>query len=260
MMKTHATLALLMGVSISLTACTTSNTNAVAANRDAAHSSHNALDWAGVYRGVLPCADCPGIETVVELKQDGTYITQAKYLGKNYEVAPDQGQFSWADAGNTITLSGAEPARYAVGENQLTRLAIDGSSITGPNAEHYVLTKLTEAGVTERYWKLVELHGKPVPTLQREPFFILKAEGGTVTGFGGCNPLSGSYEINEATSRIRFENMASTMMACTEGMDIEAAFHQVLRTADNFSLNGDHLTLNRARMAPLARFVAVYLR
>lgn len=92
--------------------------------------------------------------------------------------------------------------------------------------------KLTEEGVTERYWKLVELNGKPVSALQREPFFILKVDGGTVTGFGGCNSLSGSYEINEATSRIRFEKMASTMMACAAGMDVETAFHQMLRTVE----------------------------
>jgi len=43
-------------------------------------------------------------------------------------------------------------------------------------------------------------------------------------------------------------------------MDIEKAFLDVLSAVDNYSLNGGHLTLNRARMAPLARFEAVYLR
>jgi hypothetical protein len=43
-------------------------------------------------------------------------------------------------------------------------------------------------------------------------------------------------------------------------MDVEREFHAVLERADNYSLAGDHLTLNRARMAPLARFEAVYLR
>ena len=42
-------------------------------------------------------------------------------------------------------------------------------------------------------------------------------------------------------------------------MDVENAFQEVLRTADNYSLGGDRLTLSRARMAPLARFEAVYL-
>jgi heat shock protein HslJ len=99
-----------------------------------------------------------------------------------------------------------------------------------------------------------------VPPLKREPYLIIKAEGGRVNGFGGCNSFTGSYKLNEAESRISFSQVASTMMACVSGMDVEKAFHEVLRSVDNYSLNGDHLTLNRARMAPLARFEAVYLR
>ena len=49
-------------------------------------------------------------------------------------------------------------------------------------------------------------------------------------------------------------------MACAAGMEVEQAFHEVLRNADSFALDGDRLVLNRARMAPLARFEAVYLR
>ena len=116
------------------------------------------------------------------------------------------------------------------------------------------------AGVTEKYWKLVELRGQPVPALDREPHLILEAEGGRVHGFGGCNGFTGAYEIDEATSRIRFDQVASTMMACPSGMEVEQTFHEVLRSVDNYSLAGDRLTLNRARMAPLARFEAVYLR
>jgi hypothetical protein len=42
-------------------------------------------------------------------------------------------------------------------------------------------------------------------------------------------------------------------------MEVEQTFQEALRNADNYSLAGDHLTLNRARMAPLARFEAEYL-
>jgi heat shock protein HslJ len=45
-------------------------------------------------------------------------------------------------------------------------------------------------------------------------------------------------------------------MAC-EHMEIENGLNKALVTADNYSLNGDNLSLNKARMAPLARFKAV---
>ena len=147
-------------------------------------------------------------------------------------MSSEQGRFNWNEAGNTITLDGRRPARYFVGENRLIRLAQDGSRITGNLAEHYVMTKLAD-GVTEKYWKLVELNGRPVPALEREPHFILKAEGGRVNGFGGCNSFTGTYELNEAASRIRFGKLAATMMACASGMEVEEAFHRVLRSVDN---------------------------
>jgi len=115
-------------------------------------------------------------------------------------------------------------------------------------------------GVTEKYWKLVELHGQPVPALEREPHFVLRTEGRRVEGFGGCNSFGGSYEIDEKISRIRFGQIVSTLMACPSGMEVEGAFIEVLRNVDNYSVNGDELTLNRARMAPLARFEAVHRR
>ncbi|MGE0801230.1 MAG: META domain-containing protein [Lautropia sp.] len=248
-----------MAAALAAGGCMAPATRTSALNPDSSHDARNSLDWAGVYRGVLPCADCEGIETVVVLAKDGTYRTHSKYLGKGDEIFLDQGSFAWNQAGNTVALSGREPARYVVGENRLTRLALDGSPIAGTLAANSILAKLTD-GVTEKYWKLVELNGQPVPALQREPHLILKAAEERVNGFGGCNTFTGSYRINEAASRISFDRVASTMRACQSGMDVEKAFHDVLRAVDNYSYDGERLTLNRARMAPLARFEAVYLR
>lgn len=259
-MKTHAALVPMAALALALSGCMApAGAPPAASSPDPAHNARNALDWAGAYRGVLPCADCPGIETVIVLTGDGTYREKSRYLERDVAPRSEEGRFTWNAAGSVITLAGSASAQYFVGENRLIRLAGDGSRITGPLAEHYVLTKIGD-GVTEKYWKLVELRGQPVPALERAPYLILKAEGGRVEGYGGCNGFGGSYEIDEAASRIRFGHIASTMRACATGMDVESAFHEVLRMADNYTLAGDRLTLNRARMAPLARFEAVYLR
>jgi len=42
-------------------------------------SSVNSLDWAGSYHGVLPCADCAGIETTLILDYDLTYRIITRY-------------------------------------------------------------------------------------------------------------------------------------------------------------------------------------
>jgi heat shock protein HslJ len=45
------------------------------------------------------------------------------------------------------------------------------------------------------------------------------------------------------------------MMACPD-MKTEQILAEVLKTVDNYSLSGQRMTLNKARMAPLAVFQA----
>ena len=112
--------------------------------------------------------------------------------------------------------------------------------------------------ITEKYWKLIEINGKQVEaTTSREAFITLKNENQRVNGNGGCNTLNGTYEITPG-NRIKFSQMATTMMACLN-MEIEEGLKKALEMADNYSLSedGKFLSLNRARMAPLARFELV---
>lgn len=226
---------------------------------DAAHNSRNSLDWAGTYRGVLPCADCEGVETVITLTDDGGFREHTRYQGKNegQTETSRESSFNWSDDGSTITLAGDPSHPYRVGENRLVRLALDGTAITGALAENYMLTKVTPQ-ITGWRWTLVELQGQPVTGLTRAPFLVLDAAGNRASGFGGCNSFSGAFVLDESALRLRFERMASTLRACTSGMETEQALHQVFEMVDNYSLAGDQMSLNRARMAPLARFVATF--
>lgn len=107
------------------------------------HNAVTSLDFMGIYEGVLPCADCEGIQTVIELGVGNSYVKKVTYLGKeNSEVIETQGTFSWNDEGNTITLD-SEPApnQYFVGENVLFHLDIDGNRIAGDLADKYRLNK-----------------------------------------------------------------------------------------------------------------------
>tara|TARA_B100000749_G_C18410119_1_gene458687 strand:- start:1091 stop:1516 length:426 start_codon:yes stop_codon:yes gene_type:complete len=116
-------------------------------------------------------------------------------------------------------------------------------------------------GITEKYWKLIELNGQSVETREnrKEIHMILKDRDSLVTGFGGCNSLSGTYALNKAQSRLNFSGIRATLMAC-EDMETEQRFHAMLLKIDNYTLKKDTLSLNRARMAPLAKFKVVYLK
>lgn len=108
------------------------------------HTADMSLDWAGVYEGVLPCADCEGIETTIELKKDHTYIANYKYLGKpaDRNEFSEMGTFAWDEMGSIITLeSERETSQYQVGENKLTLLTAEGNVNTGELAHLYELKK-----------------------------------------------------------------------------------------------------------------------
>lgn len=108
--------------------------------------------------------------------------------------------------------------------------------------------------LTNSKWKLVELYGKPVAEKinEKEPFLQFIEKDSRYSASGGCNTINGSFTLL-GNNRIQFSQGMSTLMAC-ENMDIESGLVKVLKTADNYSLDENTLTLNKARMAPLARF------
>jgi len=255
---------------VALTGCNNQNSTSDATSSDVEeateqaiydeHNSRNALDWPGVYKGTIPCADCPGIETSIALKSDGTFERSVRYLEKENGVTNDDGSFSWDESGSTVTLQSADGTAqsYQVGENVLFHLDQDGSRITGDLEENYKLWKnMTDYQLENNRWELVELMGNEISVNdnQKTPFIVFDVETARFSGNAGCNNFFGGYELMEG-SRIKMGNAASTMMACPD-MSIEDQFLKVLGQVDNYNVSDSTLSLNRARMAPLARFVAV---
>src|SRR5690554_5154980 len=92
---------------------------------DPAHNSQNSLDWAGVYKGLTPCADCPGIEDEIRLNEDLTYERLMVYLESDDSRFSDHGRFEWDESGGKVRLTSADspdqPGNwFQVGENHLT--------------------------------------------------------------------------------------------------------------------------------------------
>ncbi|MCX2680224.1 copper resistance protein NlpE N-terminal domain-containing protein [Galbibacter sp. EGI 63066] len=230
---------------------------------DSEHSSASSLDWAGTYSGVLPCADCEGIETSISINNDMTFTSKNVYLGKDDSPFETKGTFTWNDAGTTITLNTDHegPNQYLVGENKLIKLDSDGNKITGDLASMYVLKKemiVTDTNLTSKKWKLIKLLGKPAEEIGKaaqEPFIQFDTEKMVVSGTGGCNVFSGTYDIKEG-NRIDLSKIVATLKACPD-MAVETELLKALDMADNYAIKDGVLSLNRARMAPLAVFEAM---
>jgi len=229
-------------------------------------SSQNYPGLEGVYTSVVPCADCEGIRTVLKLSEDGSYEMKQTYLGKGDEPfvtknSDMSGKFSFDNDKGIVTVGeGENQVKYLVGDKMLTMLDRQGNKIEGEHADMYVFAKV-DADLVEKRWKLTELMGEKVETPQngKEAFIILHTEGARVNGNFGCNDFSGSYELKPG-NRLYFNQLVGTQKMCLSNMEIESAFKEALDRVDSYVINGDVLILNRARMAPLAKFEAVYLQ
>ena len=86
--------------------------------------------FAGSFKGTLPCADCPGIDTSVDLRADGTGTLSDKYRERNAETS-ETGTWTVEENGKRIRFdpdSKDERDRlYSVdSNNQISLLGSDG--------------------------------------------------------------------------------------------------------------------------------------
>lgn len=139
---------LILLLSLALVACATSDRGSDIPDSNTGehgldiHTTQNSVDWNGIYTGVLPCADCPGIRTRITLNTDNTYMRQQEYIDRP-ERFTDRGIIFWDQSGQVITLdsdSGSD-ARYWVTENRIVKLDRQGNRIEGGLADHYILHK-----------------------------------------------------------------------------------------------------------------------
>lgn len=227
------------------------------------HTSRISLDWAGTYKGILPCANCEGIETTLRINSDRTFQLITKYLGKKSDSLETFGTFVWNNEGNTIVLDNIlnAPNKYFVKENSLVQLDLQGNFISGDLSDKYVLQKVTALPIykiTDVTWRLVEIQGRTVSRLDKnkKPIQLrLNSKENRVNGFAGCNNFWGSFNLQNG-NRISFSKMASTLMACPD-LQLETELYRVLEKVDNYTIKNNSLYLNKAKMAPLAKFEAV---
>ncbi len=212
----------------------------------ATHSSRNSLDWAGTYSNGL---------VSLNLFDDNSYY----YKNGNLLTS---GNFSWAANGNSITLLGTGE-QFKIHEGNLknmsngTEFIKDGNNSSAENAGTQKKVKINSKLIGGK-WILIELKGKkiePAAEGRKQPYIAFDQKDGTFSGNGGCNGFGGSMKAMD-DFKIEFGGAMQTMMACL-GDDImltESGLHQAIKAADNYTIKDGILSLNKARMAPLARF------
>jgi uncharacterized lipoprotein NlpE involved in copper resistance len=101
----------------------------------------------GIYQGLLPCADCAGIEVVLYLYPDSTYLERRIYLdqpkaGSNEQLSSGK----WAQvSANLVRITRPNqtgPTDYRMRTRGLQQLDLDGQEITGDLAGRYILAQV----------------------------------------------------------------------------------------------------------------------
>ena len=226
-------------------------------------NSRNALDWPGTYRGIGPCADCPGIRTELQLNRDDTYVLRMQYLERDVEMLEFRGAFTWDREGRAITLeeSGRPGSRFQVMENKLARLDAEGNRIESALADAYLLHKaMVSDSITGKYWRLAEVKGNEVTldsNADKEAFLMLNAEDQSASGSGGCNRFAGTYTL--ADNKISFSQIAATRMACLFP-NPETDFFEALESTDYYTTDGNRLELYNNKGILLARLEFDYFK
>ncbi|MDR0834143.1 MAG: META domain-containing protein [Candidatus Symbiothrix sp.] len=270
-MKRNLFFAALVATILGMTSCGSKKETMVSASSVGASTqpispvvtnSRATFAWPGSYAGVTPGADCD-ITLEITLNENLTYSMRRTWEKDPRITKEDAGAFEWNATGVQINLEGIDEggaySHFLVEDGYLILLDINGQ-IPSTSVKNYTLRKNNLAqGITSKHWQLVELNGQPVTYAANatDKAFIKFNTDGTVSGNAGCNQFNGSYALKEG-NRIHFEQMATTMKMCLN-MDTETKLLKALEIADNYNVTASTLILNRARMAPLAKFEALYM-
>ena len=178
------------------------------------HTTQNSLEWAGVYEGVLPCADCPGIKTRLTPKSDNTFERVGQYPGRQGTGQTARGRFTWQASGNAITLD----------EHGGRLSLLYPSSGAAPNPVLTLVQQATEknglAQTLERYrWTLesaIDSRNRRIAMLppSKDHPVVLSFSGNRLSLQGPCNRMMGGYEVSAPMQLTVRGGPTSTMMGC----------------------------------------------
>lgn len=115
---------------------------------------------------------------------------------------------------------------------------------------------LFSAHLTDQFWTLVQLRGKPVvlPDSGRAPGLMFHSENGRLSGSGGCNQLLGSYSVDQ--NLIQTKMIAATRMACLQPGNVDDELIATLTQVKSWNILGQRMELYDQLGRLLVRFEA----
>ena len=145
-----------------------------------------------------------------------------------------------------FSCKSSKPAAGSPTTTDSTAVADNGQAVTGGSELLYMYR-----------WYLSEVNGKPVrPETGRTAHLSFSpGQVNTVTGFTGCNRLSGTYTIN-GNFEIKFSPLAVTKIACVNDDKTESLFLPAISQTNRWQIENNVLTFLNGQSV-VAKFIAV---
>nr|WP_024965653.1 copper resistance protein NlpE N-terminal domain-containing protein [Pantoea sp. IMH] len=89
---------------------------------------------AQTYRGVIPCADCEGIEVTLLLQQGGEYRLNERYLGTDVTGDPQQGRWTRTAEMLVLVSDKGEKRYFRPRDSGLEMMDTQGNPIQSTNS------------------------------------------------------------------------------------------------------------------------------
>jgi copper homeostasis protein (lipoprotein) len=135
-------------------------------------------------------------------------------------------------------------------------LPVGGFAQSGAAADRGTTGSVEGASVPleKTEWRLIRLGRATVKAddLHLAPQIVLDPESHRASGSGGCNRIMGGYELKGDT--LTFARMASTMMACPDGMETEQKFLRALGQVKRWKIAERQLELKDGSGKVVATF------
>lgn len=207
----------------------------------------------GQYSGMIPCADCEGINYTVNLQPTMNFSSKYIYVGKN--VPPLEITGNWSMIGDSIIFLQSNtdvPSFMRIYFNDsLVMLDESKNRMTGPVSSMFVLRRENKntgdtvtainISIPSVNFVLEELNGKKIRNgdFKTTPEILIEANKSTVAGNTGCNSFNGNVKVTK--HKIYFTNIAMTRMSCPG--DGEKNFVEALNGTNNFKMENGKLIL-----------------
>lgn len=149
------------------------------------------------YRGIIPCADCEGIETSLFLEASGTWIMNQSYLGKNTSFAT---YGEWARTADKLVLTPnqGEKQYFLPKDDSLVMLDTKGEPIE--SSLNFTLKAVS-----------LTLPTTPMP-MKGEYTYLADAAIFKDCGSGKIYPVDSNAALQEAYLAVRDENVLPVLL------------------------------------------------